>query len=131
MKKLFFLPILILGFSGAGILHSFDTAQLSLTKNITETVLPNGLKVIIKEEKSIPLVGLSVTYKVGFRNEDTNGRTGLTHLLEHMQFKGSTNYKKGEIAKTLSDAERSSTPSPVTTRPSTGRSCPPGLSKRR
>jgi zinc protease len=90
---------IFIGFSSA---YSFDTAKLSLTKNITETTLPNGLKVIIKEERSIPLVGFSVTYKVGFRNEETN-RTGLTHLLEHMQFKGSTNYKKGEIAKTLSD----------------------------
>lgn len=102
MKKTFFLLFILSALNSP--LVAFDASELTLTRNIKQAVLPNGLKIIVKEEKSIPLVGFSVTYKVGFRNEDTNGRTGLTHLLEHMMFKGTPTYKKGEIAKTLSDA---------------------------
>lgn len=84
-------------------LSAFDLTRITLVSNIQEYRLPNGLRVIIKEENAIPLVGFSVTYKIGFRDEDTNGRTGMTHLLEHMMFKGTSNLGKGEIAKTLVD----------------------------
>jgi zinc protease len=94
------LPFFFLAFSS---LYSFDLSRLTFTNGIHETVLPNGLRVLVKEEHSIPLVGIALTYRVGFRNEDTNGRTGLTHLVEHMMFKGTTNYGKGAIARTLSD----------------------------
>jgi zinc protease len=52
--------------------------------------LPNGLRVILSEDHSTPIVHVSVTYHVGSKNERA-GRTGFAHLFEHMMFKGSRN----------------------------------------
>jgi len=52
--------------------------------------LPNGLRVILSEDHSTPIVHVSVWYHVGSKNERT-GRTGFAHLFEHMMFKGSKN----------------------------------------
>jgi zinc protease len=54
------------------------------------TVLPNGVKVILSEDHSTPIVHVSVWYHVGSKNERA-GRTGFAHLFEHMMFKGSKN----------------------------------------
>ena len=72
----------------------------ALTAGITETRLPNGLRVLTKEVHSAPVVSFGVWYKVGSRNEHT-GITGISHLLEHMMFKGTRRYRVGEIARTL------------------------------
>jgi zinc protease len=71
-----------------------------LTAGVKETVLPNGLRVLTKEVHSAPVVSFSVWYKVGSRNEHS-GITGISHLLEHMMFKGTRRYRVGEIARTL------------------------------
>lgn len=65
---------------------------------IEEVILPNGLKVILLEEHKAPVVTFQVWYKVGSRNEIT-GKTGLSHLLEHMMFKGTPKYGKGEFSR--------------------------------
>ena len=52
--------------------------------------LPNGLRVILSEDHSTPIVHVSVWYHVGSKNERA-GRTGFAHLFEHMMFKGSRN----------------------------------------
>jgi zinc protease len=52
--------------------------------------LPNGMRVILSEDHSTPIVHVSVTYHVGSKNERA-GRTGFAHLFEHMMFKGSKN----------------------------------------
>jgi len=54
------------------------------------TTLPNGLRVILSEDHSTPIVHVSVWYHVGSKNERV-GRTGFAHLFEHMMFKGSKN----------------------------------------
>ena len=54
------------------------------------TTLPNGLRVILSEDHSTPIVHVSVWYHVGSRDEKP-GRTGFAHLFEHMMFKGSKN----------------------------------------
>jgi zinc protease len=54
------------------------------------TTLGNGLRVILSEDHSTPIVHVSVTYHVGSKNERP-GRTGFAHLFEHMMFKGSKN----------------------------------------
>jgi len=54
------------------------------------TVLSNGLRVILSEDHSTPIVHLAVWYHVGSKNERP-GRTGFAHLFEHMMFKGSKN----------------------------------------
>ena len=52
--------------------------------------LPNGLRVILSEDHSTPIVHVSVWYHVGSKNEK-RGRTGFAHFFEHMMFKGSKN----------------------------------------
>jgi zinc protease len=53
--------------------------------------LNNGLRVIMHQDKSTPIVAVNVWYHVGSKNE-VPGRTGFAHLFEHMMFQGSKNY---------------------------------------
>ncbi len=53
-------------------------------------ILNNGLRVIIHEDNSTPLVGLNLLYDVGSRDENPT-RTGFAHLFEHLMFAGSAN----------------------------------------
>jgi zinc protease len=63
----------------------------------SETVLPNGLKVIFLEDHSFPVVSCLSWYRVGARNERP-GATGITHLLEHLVFGEVGSFRQGEIA---------------------------------
>ncbi len=74
------------------------SSQPAFAKKVEEFVLLNGLKIIAMEDHKAPTVTFQVWYKVGARNEAT-GKTGLSHLLEHLMFKGTTNYGKGEFSK--------------------------------
>ncbi len=67
---------------------------------VLETTLDNGLTVLIQEVHTAPVASFMVWYRVGSRNE-TAGITGVSHLLEHMMFKGTPTYGKGEISKLL------------------------------
>ena len=70
---------------------------------IQEYKLPNGMKVLLVENRVAPVVTFLVLYKVGSRNEAV-GYTGSTHLLEHMMFKGTPTFNKDkntQIAATL------------------------------
>jgi zinc protease len=62
-------------------------SEAGLREQVFETVLPNGLKVILLENHKAPLVTFQVWYRVGSRNEPW-GKTGISHVLEHMMFKG-------------------------------------------
>ena len=53
--------------------------------------LDNGLTVVVSEDHSAPVVGISVVYRVGMRLEPRN-RTGFAHLFEHLMFQGSENH---------------------------------------
>lgn len=63
--------------------------------DIEQYTLPNGLRVVLNRETSVPVVAVAVYYDVGSRNERP-GRTGFAHLFEHMMFQGSENVKKAE-----------------------------------
>ncbi len=56
--------------------------------DVRDVVLSNGLRVLLKENHAAPVATFTVYYKVGSRNEHV-GNTGSSHLLEHLQFKGS------------------------------------------
>lgn len=60
---------------------------------IEEYKLENGLRVVLNQDNSIPVVAVAVYYDVGSRNEK-EGRTGFAHLFEHMMFQGSENIPK-------------------------------------
>lgn len=55
--------------------------------DVNEYILDNGLKVLILENHKAPTATFQVWYRVGSRDENA-GKTGLSHLLEHMMFKG-------------------------------------------
>ena len=61
-------------------------------EGITEYRLANGLRVLLFPDKSKPQTTVNVTYLVGSRNEGY-GETGMAHLLEHMQFKGTPRHR--------------------------------------
>jgi zinc protease len=56
-----------------------------------EYALKNGLKVLVIEDHKAPLAVFQIWYKVGSKDE-TAGKTGISHLLEHMMFKGTPRY---------------------------------------
>jgi len=66
-------------------------AAASAGAQISERTLDNGLKVIVVEDHKVPLATFQVWYRVGARNEPAR-RTGISHLLEHMMFKGTPKY---------------------------------------
>ena len=63
---------------------------------LSEHRLRNGLRVLIAERHSDPVVSVITWYKVGARNERED-EAGLSHFLEHMMFKGSKRFGKGEV----------------------------------
>lgn len=67
-----------------------------ITRGVQKRVLSNGLTLITKELHDKPVVATIIWYRVGSRNEEL-GQTGKSHFLEHMLFKGTDRYKKGEI----------------------------------
>lgn len=69
----------------------------------TEYTLPNGLHVILHQDKSTPIVAVSVMYHVGSKNEKPD-RTGFAHFFEHLLFEGSENIGRGEFDKYISRA---------------------------
>ncbi|MDQ3810895.1 MAG: insulinase family protein [Chloroflexota bacterium] len=75
--------------------------QASTPTSFTQTTLDNGLKVILREVRERPLVGVWMWYRVGGRNE-LPGTTGVSHWVEHMLFKGGKRFGKGEITREIS-----------------------------
>ena len=71
--------------------HSYDSLQF-----VSEFHLANGLTILTKEDHAAPVVYFSVAYKVGSRYE-ISGQTGLSHILEHMMFKGTKDLPPGAI----------------------------------
>ena len=77
-------------------------SEAGLKENVYETVLPNGLKVILLENHKAPLVTFQVWYRVGSRNEAW-GKTGLSHMLEHMMFKGTEKVGPEEFSRIIQE----------------------------
>ncbi len=68
---------------------------------VLRTRLRNGLEVRLKEIHTAPLISSWVWYRVGSRNERP-GITGISHLVEHMQFKGTSRFPAGMLDKAIS-----------------------------
>ena len=68
--------------------------------SVHEKTLANGLKVIVKEDNRAPVATAQVWYKVGSANE-YGGVTGVSHVLEHMMFKGTPKYPVGQFSNIL------------------------------
>lgn len=72
----------------------------SLATEPNEYTLSNGMKVLLVEVPKAPVATVQVWYKVGSRNE-VMGRAGLSHMLEHMMFKGTVKYPKGSFSRII------------------------------
>jgi len=77
-------------------------AQAGLADRVFETTLSNGLKVILLENPKAPLITFHIWYRVGSRNEEW-GKTGLSHMLEHMMFKGTKKYGPEEYSRIIQE----------------------------
>lgn len=69
----------------------------------TKYSLDNGLKVILHEDNSTPIVAVSIMYQVGGK-DSFEGRTGFAHFFEHLLFEGSKNLDRGEFTKYVEEA---------------------------
>ena len=94
MNKIKFLLIFLLVNSIIFAQHNFKSKLITSPSTNSIDIpyekweLPNGLKVLIHEDHSDPIVQVHVTYHVG-SNRETAGKSGFAHLFEHMLFQGS------------------------------------------
>ncbi len=73
---------------------------LSACDDVYDTTLPNGLRVVVKEDHRAPTVATMVWYKVGSIDEP-KGLTGISHVLEHMMFKGTERLGPNEFSRII------------------------------
>ncbi len=69
---------------------------------VSEHTLKNGLKVLVKEDHRSPIAISQVWYKVGSSYEP-GGITGISHMLEHMMFKGTDKHAAGEFSRIIAE----------------------------
>jgi zinc protease len=72
-----------------------------MENKVTQVILKNGLKVMLKEIHTAPIISLWLWYRVGSRDEST-GKTGISHWTEHMQFKGTKKFPSNVLDKAIS-----------------------------
>jgi zinc protease len=72
-----------------------------MKNTLTQTTLSNGLKVLLKEVHTAPIISSWLWYRVGSRDE-VQGRTGVSHWVEHMQFKGTDQFPANLLDKAIS-----------------------------
>lgn len=72
-------------------------SEIKFQDRVESYSLANGLKVVLIEDRRSPSVVNSIWYKVGSSNE-VSGKTGISHVLEHMMFKGTKNLMPGEFS---------------------------------
>jgi zinc protease len=74
----------------------------ALAQQVHEFKLDNGMKVLVKEDHRAPVVVSQVWYKVGSSDEH-GGITGVSHVLEHMMFKGTKRHPAGEFSRIIAE----------------------------
>ena len=104
MKRVTLFSLLFLLFlSSACSAQTAVKKQAYDTDNIREEVLSNGLKIFAITDKNAPLAVFQIWYNAGSINEQV-GKTGLSHLLEHMMFKGTPKYGPKMFSKIIKRA---------------------------
>lgn len=71
--------------------------------SVTRHVLQNGMTILLRENHNAPLMSWWVLYRVGSRNEPT-GKTGISHWVEHMMFKGTEQFPAGMLDQAIDRA---------------------------
>jgi zinc protease len=85
------------------VLASASAGAQEVAISYTEFTLPNGLRVLVHEDHSAPLVATNLLYRVGGIHEQP-GRTGFAHLFEHVMFEGSGHVPEGQIDQLITEA---------------------------
>jgi zinc protease len=78
------------------------TARAGITDAVKSETLPNGLQVLVLENHKAPVATLNVFYRVGSRNEQV-GKTGLSHLCEHLMFRGTKKLAPEEFSNIIQE----------------------------
>lgn len=85
------------------LLFGFVASAQSVNIEFEEYDLDNGMHVILHEDKSTPIVAVTIMYHVGSKNEKKD-RTGFAHFFEHLLFEGTENIERGEFDKYIENA---------------------------
>jgi len=93
MNIIFRISVLLISIS----FFSSVQSEIKFSDRVESYTLSNGLKVVLIEDKRSPSVVNSIWYKVGSSHE-ASGKTGISHVLEHMMFKGTKTRKPGEFS---------------------------------
>jgi zinc protease len=98
IAALFLLAAMLAALTGA--LNAGETKAAPAKLNATVETLQNGLKVILMEDHSVPVISRWTFYRVGSENERP-GITGISHFMEHMMFNGAAKYGPKEFDRAL------------------------------
>lgn len=82
------------------LLYTLSCLSVAATAQVHEFKLDNGLRLLVKEDHRAPIVVSQVWYKIGASYE-IEGKTGLSHMLEHMMFKGTQQHPPGEFSRIM------------------------------
>jgi zinc protease len=99
IKTTLAVSVLLAGFFTAPA-HAIE--RVKVTVPVNEYKLDNGLKVLVKQDKRAPIAVVQLWYKVGSSYEH-NGLTGLSHVVEHMMFKGTQKHPTGEFNRIIAE----------------------------
>lgn len=94
--------IRLLGFATLYLMSAFAGSGVLAASEVHEFKMENGMKVLVKEDHRAPIVVSQVWYKVGSSYEHS-GITGVSHVLEHMMFKGTTKHPAGEFSRIIAE----------------------------
>ncbi len=83
-------------------LMTFATALPSFSQEVTNTVLDNGMEVVVIEDHRAPVVVHMVWYKIGGADEPL-GKSGIAHFLEHLMFKATDDMESGEFSEVVAE----------------------------
>jgi len=103
MKRIIYILLPLFVFSFSGCAHTVKNTSPAEETDVYEEVLPNGLKVIVLKDSNAALSVFQVWYHAGSIN-DQMGKTGLSHLLEHMMFKGTPQYGPKDFSRIIKRA---------------------------
>lgn len=101
MKKL--LSFLLVIFMAVLLSCTTKKDEMSLSIPFEKYTLPNGLTVVLNEDKSDPIAAVAIYYHVGSSRE-TAGKTGFAHLFEHMMFQKSENVGEDQLFREIQGA---------------------------
>jgi zinc protease len=103
MKPAVVLLVLVLAAPAAAQTPSAAAPPSRIDVPYSQFTLPNGLRVVVHEDHSVPMVTVNMWYHVGSARELPK-RTGFAHLFEHLMFMGSGHVKPGEFDQWLEAA---------------------------